>query len=415
MNINSELEQLIREMTIAQELRPRSPVEKLIYNESYVRGVLGIDIPLNESYPYSLELQERILEEHLLFEGFFSDFKKLSGDAKNLALAMRYMMEDGSRINDFVSAAYESVIKDPLEKISAFIEKVTTVLKDLFEKFALPKVQSAWEKIKEVIVAFGEKLQGSWDKIKGMSGWKQALVVMAFGTALGYLWGEKGVGEIVDTAEGVLEGLGDLIPQAADKLSSITDKLKGDEAKNVLSLAKESVVVPSLASLLYEETSTSDKVAKADKAKDAAGKASEIAGKLGGEELDLIGKVKKELMKQLEPLMNVLQKKVVDSFKGIAKQVGAEALIGLASGGVGTFISGIKKAFGGMKLVSKLFGGTLGKFVDKIENPEKEAKEAEKGEDDPTDDSTKKEEKKESIFRDELILRELIREELLAS
>ena len=69
-----------------------------------------------------------------------------------------------------------------------------------------------------------------------------------------------------------------------------------------------------------------------------------------------------------------------------------------------------------VKLVSKLFGGTLGKFVDKIKNPEKEAKEAEKGEDDPTDDSTKKEEKKEeSVFRDELILRELIREELLAS
>ena len=68
-----------------------------------------------------------------------------------------------------------------------------------------------------------------------------------------------------------------------------------------------------------------------------------------------------------------------------------------------------------MKLVSKLFGGTLGKFVDKIKNPEEEAKEAEKGEDDPTDENTKKKEKKESISRDELILREFIREGLLAS
>ena len=111
----ANLEKLIKEMIVSQELLPRSPVERLIYHEEYVQGVLGISISLNESYPYSIELQERILQEQLLFEGFFSDFKKLGGDTKNLALAMRYMMEDGSRIKDFVSTAYETVIKDPLE------------------------------------------------------------------------------------------------------------------------------------------------------------------------------------------------------------------------------------------------------------------------------------------------------------
>ena len=414
MNVHSELEELIKEMTAAQDLRPRSPVERLIYNEEYVRGVLGINIPLNESYPYSLELQEKILEEHLLFEGFFSDFKKLSGDAKNLALAMRYMMEDSSRISDFVSAAYETVIKEPLEKISSFIEKITAVFKDLFEKFVLPKVQGVWDKLKEVLVAFGEKLQGAWDKIQGMAGWKQALVVMGFGTALGYLWSEQGIGDIVETAEGVLDGLGDLIPKAVAKLSTITDKLDSEETKNILSLAKESAVY-SMSAFLHEQPSTSDKVEKADKGTDAAGKASEIAGKLGGDELDIISKVKKEIMKQIEPLLKVVKDKVAGAFKNIVKQIGADALLGLASGGVSTFISGVKKAFGGMKLVSKLFGGTLGKFVDKIKNPEKEAEEAEKGEDDPTDENTKKEEKKESISRDELVLREFIRERLLAS
>ena len=374
----------------------------------------GINIPLNESYPYSLELQEKILEEHLLFEGFFSDFKKLSGDAKNLALAMRYMMEDSSRISDFVSAAYETVIKEPLEKISSFIEKITAVFKDLFEKFVLPKVQGVWDKLKEVLVAFGEKLQGAWDKIQGMAGWKQALVVMGFGTALGYLWSEQGIGDIVETAEGVLEGIEDLIPKAVAKLSTITDKLDSEETKNVLSLAKESTTHSTLA-LLHEQSSTSDKVEKADKGTDAAGKASKIAGKLGGDELDIIGKVKKEIMKQIEPLLKVIKDKVAGAFKNIVKQIGADALLGLASGGVSTFISGVKKAFGGMKLVSKLFGGTLGKFVDKIKNPEKEAEEAEKGEDDPTDENTKKKDKKESISRDELILREFIRERLLAS
>jgi hypothetical protein len=98
--------------------------------------------------------------------------------------------------------------------------------------------------------------------------------------------------------------------------------------------------------------------------------------------------------------MDILMSKVVGAFKGIVKKLGAEALIGLASGGVGTFISGVKKAFGGFKLVSSLFGGTLGKFVSDIENPKEEREEAEKGEDDPTDDNTKKEKKDEAILRE---------------
>ncbi len=395
----------------SQDLQLRPPVERLIYNEEYVRGVLGIDIPLNESYPYSSELQQQILEEHLLFEGFFSDFRKLSADGKNLALALRYMMEDGSRINDFVSTAYETVIKDPLEKITGFIKKILSSLKELFNKFALPKIQSSWDKIKDVLSAFGEKLQGAWDSIKGMSGWKQALVVMGFGSALGYLWSEQGLGDIIETADGVLEKLGEVAAQGLEKLSGITDKIEGDEAKNVLSLAKESAA-PKLAltSLLFDDDildsylnegpSVADKAEKVDKGATAVSKASELAGKLGDKDLDMIGKVKAAIMEQLDPLINVLKEKVVNAFKNIVKQIGAEALMGLATGGVGAFISGIKKAFGGFKLVSKLFGATLGKFVSDIENPKEEREEAEKGEDDPTDDSTKKEEKNEVVLRE---------------
>ena len=67
------IREYIREIDAAHHL---TPIQHLMFNEEYIRGVLGIDIPLNESYPYSYDLQERILQEQLLLEGFFGDFKK---------------------------------------------------------------------------------------------------------------------------------------------------------------------------------------------------------------------------------------------------------------------------------------------------------------------------------------------------
>ena len=48
---------------------------ELLENQEYINKVLGIQIPLNESYPFSAELTEEILQEQLLLEGFFD--KKL--------------------------------------------------------------------------------------------------------------------------------------------------------------------------------------------------------------------------------------------------------------------------------------------------------------------------------------------------
>ena len=56
--MHRDLKDLIKEMASAEELKLRSPVDRLIYNEEYVQDVLGIKIPLNESYPYSSKLQE---------------------------------------------------------------------------------------------------------------------------------------------------------------------------------------------------------------------------------------------------------------------------------------------------------------------------------------------------------------------
>ena len=73
-----------------------------IFEADYVQGVLGLEIPLNESSPFSEGFRKQVIEEQLQLEGFFADFKKLGGDAKNSALALRYIMEDPSRISSYV-------------------------------------------------------------------------------------------------------------------------------------------------------------------------------------------------------------------------------------------------------------------------------------------------------------------------
>jgi len=64
--------------------------------------------------------------------------------------------------------------------------------------------------------------------------------------------------------------------------------------------------------------------------------------------------------------------------------------------------------FGGAKVVFQFLGGPLEKFVSKIKNPEKETKEAEAGEDDPTE----KEVKKESVMMTRREVNMLIRRSL---
>jgi hypothetical protein len=438
----ADLEQLINELATAQGLHDtiQSPVQKLIYNESYVRDVLGITIPLNESYPYSAALQERILEEQLLLEGFFGGFKKLKEDGKHLALALRYMMEDGSRVKDFVKQAYESVIKEPLTKILDFIKQALDVVKGIFEKFIMPKIQKTWEKIQEFLEGVAEKLEASWESIKSMSGWKQALTVIAFGTGIGYLWKKIDLKKIVETAQGVLEELLETAEDWGEKLADIFKKADGPiDLKKTMTLAKKSRLgkfpegyTLALSPLLLtgdddainelfglggkkkkkkdDDKSTGDKVSdaeqKADDIEAKLDKADKWMARLSGEEEGLISKAKEQIMALLQPLIDVIKGKVVDMFQGVIKKLGAEALVGLVSGGIGPFISGIKGAFGGIKMVSDLFGDALGAFVKKIKDPEAEAEEAEKGEDDPT----------EAVWHDnEKLLREFIREKLLAA
>ena len=459
------LEQLYVERGLISPAPP--PIANLLQNEEYIRGVLGINIPLNESYPYSLELQQRILEEQLLMEGWFDGFKKLGTDAKNMALALRYMFEDKSRISTFVKQAYTTVIKEPLTKITDFIKKLASKLSDLFDKFVMPKIQAVWDKVKGVLEKVLEMLENGWEKIKGMSGWKQALMVLAFGTGIGYMWKTKGWGEFIEKIGDKIDDIGKLTKKYGGMLADRLKKNKGPinlakavgkgAKKGAKSLKGESIyATASLEAILLEDNDAAlneflggifgkknkdaaemglelPKGAKAPsdgilvspkQAKKAGikGKSEKEAeeekddsggGGGGGEEdedddgsLSIIGDLKDAFAETVQPLIDTLKEKFATMATTALKSMGMDAMLGMVTGGIGPFIKGIKKVYGGMSTISDLFGDTFKAFIKQIKNPEAEAEEAEKGEDDPT----------EAAWHDnEKLLREFIREKLLAA
>jgi len=86
--------------------------EDLLSDHSYITGILGIEVPLNESYPYSSVLTEQILQEHLLVEGWFEDAKK-------------YIKKKAEPLRDLVWILYKAI----KENRPSFITSVTNSLK----------------------------------------------------------------------------------------------------------------------------------------------------------------------------------------------------------------------------------------------------------------------------------------------
>ena len=331
------IREYIREIDAAHH---PTPIQRLMFNEEYIRGVLGIDIPLNESYPYSYDLQERILQEQLLLEGFFGDFKKMAGDSKNAALALRYIMQDSSRLQSYIG-----MLKADLEKaydgLVEFLEGLLSGIKELPGKAAkqLSKASDWASKILEKVKTF---VSG----VIGQSGWKGAMLISGALVGIGFIWSK-------------LEGI-------APKVLELLSKLQK-------ALQEASVYYGS--SLLFE-----------------------------GEEVELKegSKASKIIKKITSILFSAVKKLGTKALEGLA----IDALGSALTGGVSAAFKALKALYGGTKVVFQFLGGPLGEFVSKIKNPEEEAEEAERGEDDPTEGGKKN----ESHENENLLLRGYIRE-----
>ena len=82
---------------IMENWRTFSDRDKLLESHEYITKVLGIAIPLNESYPFSTNLSEQILQEQLLLEAFFDDaVAKVKQAAQALGDKARTAIQDGT-------------------------------------------------------------------------------------------------------------------------------------------------------------------------------------------------------------------------------------------------------------------------------------------------------------------------------
>jgi len=402
-----ELRDYITE-TVRDELMQNNVFSSHIFEHSYVTGVLGISVPLNESYPYSNRFCDLIIQEQLMLEGFFGDFKKLGGKVKEFALGIRFIVEDPKRIKDFVTQVL-AVADEQFQKFQNWSEKTLELTKKLVSEYKVKAMQIVGEltqKLKDAL----EKL---WNVVNKMDGWKRALFAIAAAVGVRYVWDQiKGSGANELTQE-----------ERLARIDAAMGAMRGDDVSESILYA-----TPSLVAAMYD-TNTNERLDEflkglKDKAKKAGSaikdKASKVASGAKDKAKDLGKKVAKkadekigasDTKEKFPPKTQKLIDEWVTTFKKLGAKIGKnfmagiaiQAIVGALSGGIGTLLAFMAKAFGGIKYVLKVAGEPMSRFVGQIKNAKEEAKEAEKGEDDPT----------ESLGRDAPLLRTYVRQKLI--
>ena len=393
-----------------------------IFERDYVEGVLGIRLPLNEAAPYSAQYRRRIIEEQLQLEGFFKSFKKLTGGLKQAALGIRYIVEDPSRIKDFVQAVMDTA-NEQYDKFMKWISTVLKVAKKVFDSYKV--------KAMKMIGQFAQKLRDSlkavWEKTNAMAGWQSALFAIVASVSIKYAWDQivnAGGEELTDEAKAkeIMAALGEVDGDIA-KLESITYPTPSlitalydtntDERLDefIKSLKKAASKVKDKFKKVSKDAKKIDKAsdgkmskAAKKKAKGAAKDTAKDALKGGkdddGDDQEKDDEEKGEKSEKdldegaqsyLSDMKKTFKKLMGNLGKSFIKNMAVDAIAGALSGGVATAFKYMGKLFKGVKYVLKVIGEPMNKFVSQIENAKEEAKEAEAGEDDPTDEKTKKE------------------------
>ena len=125
-------------------------------NPEYVSSVLGVKIPLQESYPYSTLLTEEILSEQLILEGWIESVKGFIADKtkpyKNFFTTLTQVIQDPSKLKSFLNIMNKNMSRTMFRPIRAALDILKTV--------GVPTPGQMFDKL----VAAYEGMQESWRK-----------------------------------------------------------------------------------------------------------------------------------------------------------------------------------------------------------------------------------------------------------
>ena len=203
---------------ILNEWKVHSSNHELFEQHEYIQHILGIQPLLTEDdgVYYDSDLKLRILEEQLLFEGFFSGLvdsaKQFGGDAINLFKMLKGLISDPSKIGTWIGNVSKQVIRRPIKKIYELLK----MMKEKLPQYNMPTF-AKWADDAENLIRNAVK------SIKEVGGWKGAMLWTSFGLALRWIWGN----------------IGDIVEAALGGLPEIFKKLAEDSAGDYLDQAKE--------------------------------------------------------------------------------------------------------------------------------------------------------------------------------
>lgn len=220
-------EEIYRSRSASLGFSPLVGYPSYIFDRSYVTGVLGVHVPLNESYPYSYLLYEEILREQFLFEGFWGE---LLQKGKDKLLDTKEGIKKFGKEAWAVLAAFYEVIKGGAGEISSFtasiakkgINKLFAKIRDVL-KWMVAKLPD-WDM--PTFSDWAQKGMDSLDAIQenvnGLDGWKRVIGFAGLAVGLQWLWDKVG-GWIDDLKEKV----GDFGQElAADIIDPIKEWIK---------------------------------------------------------------------------------------------------------------------------------------------------------------------------------------------
>ena len=206
----------------------------LFEDYGYISGVLGIRLPLDESgatSPLTEELKQKILEEQMLFEGFWDDAVQTVktaagelggqfvdavdgirrfGDAGWLIVQQLYRVATNPKLSgEFIGAAWKIGLNKKINKIREVLQQLSQSLPE----WGMPTFGDMAIKALEIfnnVISSVDKMEKSWKKVIAIAGlligvkWLWDKVFESFIEPFGD-WMKKIKDEIGDSTSAVME------------------------------------------------------------------------------------------------------------------------------------------------------------------------------------------------------------------